>query len=273
MRRRRPPFFVDRALRAPAGTPGSARRRSGGAARGGRRPRPPTSWQVLGGRPHRLLEQGQQQLVLAREVLVEAAQRLAGALDHVLDGELLAGVVLHQLERGVEEALHPLLGPGALPGRATARRPARASVPGDRSRRASAAGWFRAMAKVLLRALPMSERDLGCRYRRYARTSSRSSGVAPAVDADDLAGDVARPRRAPGTRRRRRCPRAARPGAPASARRGSRRPRRAGPWLSDRRSIGVSMNPGGIVLTVMPFGPSSSASALVNPITPALDAT
>ena len=45
------------------------------------------------------------------------------------------------------------------------------------------------------------------------------------------------------------------------------------PLLSDWRSIGVSMNPGGIVLTVIPFGPNSSARDLVRPITPALDDT
>jgi hypothetical protein len=51
--------------------------------------------------------------VLAGEVLVEAAQRLPGALDHVLDGEVLARLVVHhQVDRGVEEALYPLLGPG-----------------------------------------------------------------------------------------------------------------------------------------------------------------
>ena len=37
--------------------------------------------------------------------------------------------------------------------------------------------------------------------------------------------------------------------------------------------MGVSMNPGGMVLTVIPWGPSSRARALVKPITPALDAT
>ena len=37
--------------------------------------------------------------------------------------------------------------------------------------------------------------------------------------------------------------------------------------------MGVSMNPGGIVFTVIPFGPSSSASALVKPMTPAFAAT
>jgi hypothetical protein len=48
-------------------------------------------------------------------------------------------------------------------------------------------------------------------------------------------------------------------------------PRR--PLLSWRRSIGVSMNPGGMVFTVIPFGPSSRASDLVKPMTPALAAT
>ncbi len=42
------------------------------------------------GGAHGLLEQGEQQLVLAGEVLVEAPQRLARALDDLLDGELLA---------------------------------------------------------------------------------------------------------------------------------------------------------------------------------------
>ena len=37
--------------------------------------------------------------------------------------------------------------------------------------------------------------------------------------------------------------------------------------------MGVSMKPGGIVFTVIPFGPSSRASALVKPMTPALEAT
>ena len=67
--------------------------------------------EVRGGGAHRLLEQGQQQLVLAGEVLVEAAQRLAGALHDLLDREVLALGAAHQLEGGVEEPLHPLLGP------------------------------------------------------------------------------------------------------------------------------------------------------------------
>ena len=50
------------------------------------------------------------------EVLVEAAQRLPGAVDHLLDGELLAGLGARQeLEPGIEEALHPAL--AADPGR------------------------------------------------------------------------------------------------------------------------------------------------------------
>ena len=69
--------------------------------------------QVVGGGAHGLLEEGEEQLVLAGEVLVEAAQRLAGALDDLLDGELLAVRAGHQLEGGVEEALDTLLGPGA----------------------------------------------------------------------------------------------------------------------------------------------------------------
>ena len=67
--------------------------------------------EVLGRRPHRLLEEREQQLVLAGEVLVEAAQRLTRPLDDFLDGELLVGRALHELERRVEETLHPLLGP------------------------------------------------------------------------------------------------------------------------------------------------------------------
>ena len=64
-------------------------------------------------RADRLLEQRQQQLVLAPEVLVEAAQRLAGALDDLLHGEVLARAGVHQLNGGVEEALDAALGPDA----------------------------------------------------------------------------------------------------------------------------------------------------------------
>ena len=60
-----------------------------------------------------LLEQGEHELVLAVEVLVEAAQRLLRAVDDLLDRELGRALLVDQLERGVEEALHALLGAGA----------------------------------------------------------------------------------------------------------------------------------------------------------------
>jgi hypothetical protein len=63
-------------------------------------------------REDRLVEEGEEQLMLAGEVLVEAAQRLPGAVHHLLDGELLAGLCpAQQLEAGVEEALDPSLAP------------------------------------------------------------------------------------------------------------------------------------------------------------------
>src|SRR5439155_17768289 len=68
--------------------------------------------ELVGRRPDGLLEQRQQQLLLAAEVLVEAAQRLPRLLDHVLDGEVLSGfAVAQQLEGGIDEALHAVLGP------------------------------------------------------------------------------------------------------------------------------------------------------------------
>ena len=70
-------------------------------------------------REDRLVEEGEEQLVLAGEVLVEAAQRLAGAVHHLLDSELLAGLrPAQQLETGVEKALHPSLAtePGRVQG-------------------------------------------------------------------------------------------------------------------------------------------------------------
>ena len=45
------------------------------------------------------------------------------------------------------------------------------------------------------------------------------------------------------------------------------------PRAAAARAIGVSMNPGGIVLTVMPLGAYSTANALVSPTTPPFDAT
>ena len=56
------------------------------------------------------LEQREEQLVLAVEVLVEPAHRLLGAVDDLLDRELGRPLFVHQRERGVEEALDPLLG-------------------------------------------------------------------------------------------------------------------------------------------------------------------
>jgi hypothetical protein len=63
------------------------------------------------GPPQRVLEQRQQQLVLAVEVLVEAAQRLAGDVDDLLHGEVGRALVGDDRLRGVEEPLDPLLGP------------------------------------------------------------------------------------------------------------------------------------------------------------------
>ena len=68
--------------------------------------------QAVRRREDRLVEEGQQELVLAGKVLVEAAQRLARAVHHLLDGELPAGLSpAQQLEAGVEEALDPSLAP------------------------------------------------------------------------------------------------------------------------------------------------------------------
>ncbi len=43
--------------------------------------------------------------------VVEPAQRLLRPLDDLLDGEVGGVLLVHERERGVEEALHPLLGP------------------------------------------------------------------------------------------------------------------------------------------------------------------
>ena len=68
---------------------------------------------VVAGLADGLLEQREHQLVLAVEVLVEAAQRLLRPVDDLLDREVGRAPLVDQLERGVEEALHPLLGPGS----------------------------------------------------------------------------------------------------------------------------------------------------------------
>ena len=69
--------------------------------------------QVVGRFADRLLEQREQQLVLAVEVLVEAAQRLLRPVDDLLDRELGRALLVDQRERGVEEPLDALLGAGA----------------------------------------------------------------------------------------------------------------------------------------------------------------
>ena len=67
---------------------------------------------VVPGLADGFLEQGEHQFVLAVEVLVEAAQRLLRPVDDLLDRELGRAFLVDQLERGIEEALHPLLGAG-----------------------------------------------------------------------------------------------------------------------------------------------------------------
>ena len=69
------------------------------------------SSQLVRRRAHGLLEQGEQELLLPAEVLVEAPQRLARLLDDVLDREVLAGLaVAEKVESGVDEALDAVLG-------------------------------------------------------------------------------------------------------------------------------------------------------------------
>ena len=85
--------------------------------------------ELLGRRGDRLLEQGQEELVLALEVLVEGPQRLARPLHHLLDGEVLVVRGRHELERRVQEALHALLraGPSQI------QRPGHREVPEGRA--------------------------------------------------------------------------------------------------------------------------------------------
>ncbi len=45
------------------------------------------------------------------------------------------------------------------------------------------------------------------------------------------------------------------------------------PLASEARSIGVSMKPGGMALTVMPRGPNSRARDFVSPLSPDFDDT
>ncbi len=69
--------------------------------------------QVLRRRADGLLEQGEQQLVLAAEVLIEEPEGLAGAFDDFVHGEVTAGFPLvHQFEGGIQKSLEAVLGPG-----------------------------------------------------------------------------------------------------------------------------------------------------------------
>ncbi len=63
-----------------------------------------------GGAAQRVFEQGEQELVLAVEVLVEAAQRLAGAVDDFLNGEVGGALFGDDGLGGVQEPLDALLG-------------------------------------------------------------------------------------------------------------------------------------------------------------------
>src|SRR5262249_40221081 len=60
-----------------------------------------------------LLEEREEQLVLAVEVLVETAQRLLRVIDDFLDRELGRPPLVDQRERRIHEALHALLGAAA----------------------------------------------------------------------------------------------------------------------------------------------------------------
>ena len=100
-----------------------------------------------------------------------------------------------------------------------------------------------------------------------------ASGIPPAVHPDDLTGDVRRfvaaEERArggdvlgqSGTANRRPRSSSAMPPSPNS------------PRASDARSMGVSMKPGGIALTVMPRGPTSRAKDFVSPLSPDFEDT
>ena len=69
---------------------------------------------VLGRGGHDLLEEGEHQLVLAPEVLVEGAQRGLGSFDELLHGEVRAPRLAEQLGGGGDEAVaaRDRFGPG-----------------------------------------------------------------------------------------------------------------------------------------------------------------
>ena len=66
---------------------------------------------LVGGPAQRILEQGEQKLVLTVELKVEAAQRLTGAIDDFLNGEVGGALFDDDRLGGVEESLDPLRGP------------------------------------------------------------------------------------------------------------------------------------------------------------------
>ena len=116
---------------------------------------------------HLLLEQGEQELVLAVEVLVEAAQRLARPVDDLLHGEVDRSLLGDDLARRVEELLDPRRrslpgGPGRAfdrPRRATRASPLPASSPVDElvERCSGASSSGATVASCHGRRLPVAE--------------------------------------------------------------------------------------------------------------------
>src|SRR4029077_6970924 len=90
---------------------------------GGIRRRLDDTSEVVGRLADGLLEEGEEQLILAVEVLVEPAQRLLRPVDDLLDRELGRPLIVDELERRVEEALDALLGPRACRVQAARDRP------------------------------------------------------------------------------------------------------------------------------------------------------
>ena len=68
------------------------------------------SGDLVSGAAERVLEEGEEQFVLAVKVLVEAAQRLAGAIDDFLYGEVGGALLGDDHMSCVEEPLDALLG-------------------------------------------------------------------------------------------------------------------------------------------------------------------
>ena len=66
---------------------------------------------LIGGPAERVLEKREQKLVLAIELQVKAAQRLARTVDDLLDREVRAALFDDDGLCGIQEALHALSGP------------------------------------------------------------------------------------------------------------------------------------------------------------------